>query len=67
MDWKQILSHSSDQQLENDDKKDDIYEELIFLSNFQNIDGKGYKKLFKLSQNILKYKGEQVINIFSGI
>lgn len=63
MDWKQILSLVEGEL--DDDKKDVLYEDLIFLKEDTKIDGKSYKKLFKLSQTILKYKGDQVTSLLN--
>lgn len=62
MDWKQILSLTVEA-LSSDEKKDDVFEDLILIQDNRNIDNKSYKKLFKISQLILKYKGEQVCNL----
>lgn len=59
MDWKQILSLTADE-LQSEDKKDEVFEELLVLQENKNIDNKSFKKLFRVAQVILKHKGEQV-------
>lgn len=57
MDWKQILSLSFNEFT--DLKRDEIYENLIYLKR-DSLDKKHHKKLIDLFQHILKYKGDMV-------
>ncbi|GAB0100854.1 Centrosomal protein cep290 [Sergentomyia squamirostris] len=60
--WKQILSVSPEK-IDDDDRKDEIFEEVIRLTEYDKFDGKTFRKLFKLSQHLLRYKGEQVSSL----
>lgn len=57
MDWKQVLSLSSNSL--SDIQKDEIYEFLI-ASKKDSVEKKNFKKVFEVFQAILKYKGDMV-------
>ncbi|XP_059612733.1 centrosomal protein cep290 [Phlebotomus argentipes] len=62
--WRQILSVSPEK-IDDEDKKDEIFEEIIRISDYDRFDGKNYRKLFKLCQHLLRYKGEQVTSLLA--
>lgn len=55
----------SPEKIEDEDKKDEIFEEIIHVSDYDKFDGKTYRKLFKLCQHLLRYKGEQVASLLA--
>lgn len=63
MDWKYILSLNFDDL--SDEEKDDLYTTVTWY-DFEdgNVDLKRCKAIFRASQEILKYKGEQVETLF---
>lgn len=65
MDWKHILSQAHDDW--DDDKKEEIFDELIYMDSSTKFDKNSYKKLFRLAQTILKYKGEQISSLISDL
>jgi hypothetical protein len=58
LDWKKLLSVSPEDLT--DEEKDDLYGSLIWYNPEHNIDAHHLKVLFHVTQDILKYKGEQV-------
>jgi hypothetical protein len=58
LDWKRLLSLSPEDLT--DDEKDELYGSLILYNPETNIDADLLKVLFHFTQDILKYKGEQV-------
>lgn len=59
MDWKHILSANVEEL--SDDEKEEFYNKIAwFNSDTEQISSKKLWALFKVSQDILKYKGEQV-------
>lgn len=59
MDWKYILSLNFDNL--SDEEKDDLYTSITWYDfEDEGIDLKRCKRIFRVSQEILKYKGEQV-------
>lgn len=58
LDWKRLLSLSPEDLT--DEEKDDLYGSLIWYNPEPNIDADHLKVLFHVTQDILKYKGEQV-------
>lgn len=63
MDWKYILSLNFDDL--SDEEKDDLYTTVTWYDfDADDIDFKRCKTIFKVSQEILKYKGEQVETLF---
>lgn len=65
MDWKHILSQSPDDW--DDDKKEEIFDELTYIDSSTKFDKNAYKKLFRLSQTILKFKGEQISSLITDL
>lgn len=65
MDWKYILSLNFDALT--DEERDDLYTTITWY-DFEEVDTdidlKRCKAIFKISQEILKYKGEQVETLF---
>lgn len=43
-----------------DENRDSIYESLVRLDNFDRVDNKSYKKLFRVSHKLLQWKGKEV-------
>lgn len=63
MDWKYILSLNFDDL--SDEEKDDLYTTITWYDlEEDHIDLKRCKAIFRASQEILKYKGEQVETLF---
>jgi hypothetical protein len=60
LDWKRLLSLSPEDLSE--EEKDDLYGSLIWYNPEPNIDTNHLKVLFRITQDVLKYKGEQVCN-----
>jgi hypothetical protein len=60
LDWKRLLSLSPEDLSE--EEKDDLYGSLIWYNPEPNIDTDHLKVLFRFTQDVLKYKGEQVCN-----
>jgi hypothetical protein len=60
LDWKKLLSVSPEDLT--DEEKDDFYGSLIWYNPEPSIDADHLKVLFHFTQDILKYKGEQVCN-----
>ncbi|KAJ9574107.1 hypothetical protein L9F63_008521, partial [Diploptera punctata] len=58
LDWKRLLSLSPEDLSE--EEKDDLYGTLIWYTPEPNIDAEHLKVLFTVTQDVLKYKGEQV-------
>jgi hypothetical protein len=58
LDWDRLLSLSLDNLSE--EEKDDLYGSLIWYDPEPNIDADQLKVLFHVTQDVLKYKGEQV-------
>ncbi|KAK4881329.1 hypothetical protein RN001_004648 [Aquatica leii] len=59
MDWKYILSLSPDNL--HDDEKDHLYSTIVwFDSDSEKLDDRKYNMLFKISQELMKHKSEQV-------
>lgn len=59
MDWKYILGLSHDSLTE--DEKDELYNSLAWYNyDTEKLDSKRYIALLKISQEIMKYKSEQV-------
>lgn len=59
MDWKHIVSVNVEDL--SDDEKDELYNKIAwFNTETEQISNKKLSALFKVSQEILKYKGEQV-------
>ncbi|PSN58155.1 hypothetical protein C0J52_01000 [Blattella germanica] len=58
LDWKRLLSLSPEDLSE--EEKDDLYASLIWYTPEGNIDAERLKVLFRVTQDVLKYKGEQV-------
>lgn len=59
MDLKKILTTST-KDLQNDNKKAEIFKELCRIKLSDKSDSKMLLKLFDLTQIILRFKGEQV-------
>jgi hypothetical protein len=57
MDWKQILLLKNE--LLDDETKEAIFEQFL-TDEKPKIDKSGFKKLFRLSQTVLKFKADQV-------
>lgn len=63
MDWKYILSLNFEDLT--DEEKDELYTSVTWFElDVEDIDLKKCKTIFKVSQEILKYKGEQVETLF---
>lgn len=59
MDLKKIITISA-KDLQNSNKKDELFNELCFIKATDKIDSKILSKLFEVAQIILRYKGDQV-------
>jgi len=60
LDWDRLLSLSPDDLSE--EEKDNLYGSLIWYNPEPNIGADQLKVLFRVTQDLLKYKGEQVCN-----
>lgn len=58
MDWERILGLTPEDL--DDDEKDELYNTVAWFESFEDIDLTKCKALLRVSQEILKYKGEQV-------
>jgi hypothetical protein len=58
LDWDRLLSLSTDDLSE--EEKDDLYGSLIWYNPEPNAGSHQLKVLFHVTQDVLKYKGEQV-------
>ncbi|XP_069705746.1 centrosomal protein of 290 kDa isoform X2 [Periplaneta americana] len=58
LDWKRLLSLSPEDLSE--EEKDDLYSSLLWYNPEPNLDADHFKVLFRFTQDVMKYKGEQV-------
>jgi hypothetical protein len=63
---KRVLA-STNEDLEDDDFKEDIFQDLISIQDNEKIDKKHLKRVFKVTLKILKFKGEQVISLLQDL
>ena len=61
LDWKRLLSLSPEDLSE--EEKDDLYGSLIWYTPETDISAEHLKVLFTVTQDVLKYKGEQVCTV----
>lgn len=63
---KRILS-ATNEDLEDDDFKEDIFQDLVSIPDNEKIDKKHVKKIFKTTLKILRFKGDQVISLLQDL
>lgn len=62
MDWKYL--NSIDLENASEEEKDELYNRIAWFDcDSEKINIPNFKLLFKVSQEVIKYKGEQVNNI----
>lgn len=59
MGWKEIL-HANLRNID-EEKKDDLCKNIVVLDDIDDINLNKLKKLFRITQDMLKYKDDQVI------
>lgn len=65
MDWKAVLSQLSDTY--DDNRLEEIFNELILLDESKKFDTKQYKKLYRLCLYVLRLKSRQINELQSEI
>lgn len=58
MDWKEIVRLKPDKL--NEENRDAVFEALVGFEDFERADNKTFKRLFKISHQLMKWKGVQV-------
>lgn len=58
MDWKEIINLKPEKI--NEENRDAVFEGIVGWENIERVDNKTYKRLFKISHQLMKWKRDQV-------
>ena len=58
MDWKEIVALKPDNITE--EEREAVFNALVQTEAFEKVDGKGYKKLFRIAHKLMQWKAQEV-------